>query len=146
MTGIEELEERVVGWRFPGGTYTVEPYAAWLCHDVLLSPPLPEGTAHPLYVYYAALGGMGVTLDELFALVDATADSGVMFGEAGIEQRRPMQQGQTYEVGGEILSIVRKSGKRAGTFDILAFRLDVSDADGVVGTSYNSFVFPRKEG
>ena len=123
----------------------MEPYAGLAVPRRAVVPAVARGTAHPLYVYYAALGGMGVTLDELFALVDATADSGVMFGEAGIEQRRPMQQGQTYEVGGEILSIVRKSGKRAGTFDILAFRLDVSDADGVVGTSYNSFVFPRKE-
>lgn len=145
MTGIEELERRVVGWRFPGGCYTVAPYAAWLCHDVLRSPALPPGVAHPQYVYYAALGGMGVTLDELFALVDATSDSGVMFGEAGIEQRRPLGLGKTYDVRGEITGIVRKTGRRAGTFDVLSFVLEVVDGGEVVGVSTNHFVFPRKD-
>lgn len=146
MIELDELRERVVGWAFPGGSYTVEGYQAWLCHDAILSPPLPAGIAHPMYVYYIAMGGMGVSLESLFKLIGASNDSGVMFGEAGIEQREPLQRGHRYRVSGEITEVVRKSGKRAGTFDIVSFRLDLyDDSDTLVGVSTNSFVFPRRD-
>lgn len=141
---LQELEA-LVGRRFPGGTYHIEPYEHWLRADAMLSPELPAGVAHPMYVYFAALGAMGMSLDELFAMVEATADSGVMFGEAGIEQRRPLAVGASYPVDGEIVDVRRKSGKRAGTFDIVGFRLTLRADDGdVVAVSTNSFVFPRR--
>ena len=137
---------RVVGHRFPGGRFTIAPYEHWLTCDVVLAEPTRAGVAHPMYVYYAALGGMGISLDELFALVGATADDGVMFGEAAIEVVHPLEVGATYEVRGEVTGAERKSGRRAGVFDIVTFALDVIDEHGeVFGTSTNSFVFPRRE-
>lgn len=99
-----------------------------------------------MYVYYGALGGLGISLDELFALVDATADDGVMFGEAAIDVIRPLRVGATYEVAGSITGAVRKAGRRAGVFDIVTFAVDLTDGDGdVCATSTNSFVFPRRD-
>jgi hypothetical protein len=136
----------VVGYRFPGGRFTIAPYEHWLTCDAVLTEPTREGVAHPMYVYYAALGGMGISLDELFALVGATADDGVMFGEAAIEVARPLAVGATYDVRGEVTGAERKSGRRAGVFDIVTFALEVVDEHGgVCGTSTNSFVFPRRE-
>lgn len=135
----------VVGMEFPGGEFTIEPYEHWLLCDAIGAEPVRSGVANPMYVYYGALGGMGISLDELFALVGATADDGVMFGEAKIDAVRPLQIGATYTVDGKITDIVRKSGKRAGVFDIVTFALDLTDSDGTrVGTSTNSFVFPRR--
>jgi hypothetical protein len=137
---------RLVGHRFPGGRFTIEPYEHWLMCDAVSAPPVRAGVANPMYVYYAALGGMGIGLDELFALVGATADDGVMFGEAAIDVVAPLQIGATYEVSGGITDVVRKSGKRAGVFDIVTFALDLANGDGAtVATSSNSFVFPRRE-
>jgi hypothetical protein len=142
----EAALHRVIGYRFPGGSFTIAPYEHWLTCDVVLAEPARAGTAHPMYVYYAALGGMGISLDELFALVGATADDGVMFGEAAIEIAKPLVVGATYEVRGEVTGAERKSGRRAGVFDIVTFALDVIDEQGAVcGTSTNSFVFPRRE-
>lgn len=141
----EAALHRVVGHRFPGGTFTILPHEHWLTCDAVGAPPTRSGVAHPMYVYYAALGGMGIGLDELFALVDADADDGVMFGEAGIEIAEPLTVGATYGVRGEITGAERKAGRRAGVFDILTFLLEVVDDDAVVATSTNAFVFPRRD-
>lgn len=135
----------VVGHRFPGGRFTVAPYEHWLTCDVVGAPPSREGVAHPMFVYYAALGGMGINLDALFGLVGAVADDGVMFGEAAIDIITPLQVGATYDIRGAVTDIVRKQGRRAGVFDVVTFALDVVDTAGtVVGRSTNSFVFPRR--
>jgi hypothetical protein len=136
----------VIGYEFPGGAFTIEPYEHWLMCDCVGAEPTRTGTANPMYVYYAALRGMGISLDDLFALVDATAEDGVMFGEAAIDVDEPLVIGATYRVSGRITDVVRKSGKRAGVFDIVTFVLDLHDPSGShVGASTNSFVFPRRE-
>lgn len=136
----------VVGWEFPGGRFTIEPYEHWLMCDAVGAEPSRSGIANPMFVYYAALGGMGVSLDDLFAKVGATADDGVMFGEAAIDVTTPLTIGASYDVRGTITDIVRKSGKRAGVFDIVTFVLDLDDESGThVGASTNSFVFPRRK-
>jgi hypothetical protein len=134
----------VVGWKFPGGEFTIEPYEHWLMCDVVGARPRRSGTANPMYVYYAALGGMGVSLDEFFAVVEASADDGVMFGEAEISVIEPLKIGSTYRVDGEITSAVRKAGKRAGVFDIVSFELKLTLSERHLATSTNAFVFPRR--
>ena len=141
---LDDLE-RLVGVVFPAGEFTIEGYEHWLTTDVVGSPPLPPGVAHPMYAYYAGLGGMGLTLDELFAMVGSSAADGPMFGEAGLEFRELMRVGETYRVEGGITGAARKSGKRAGVFDIVSFELRVIDSTGTVAAvSTNSFIFPRR--
>jgi MaoC dehydratase-like protein len=141
---LEELQE-VVGKPFPGGTYTIEPYRHWLMSDAILDPPRSEGVANPMWVYYTALAGMGISVDDLFRLVGATADDGPMFGEATMELEKPLRVGATYEVSGAITDIQRKEGRKAGVFDIVAFRLELRDENGdVAAVSTNSFIFPRR--
>ena len=142
---VEELTG-LVGKPFPGGTYTIEPYRHWLMQDAVGGPATREGVASPMEVYYGALAGMGLSVDELFALVGATADDGPMFGEAGIDVRRPLRIGETYRVSGGITDIVRKEGRKAGVFDIVSFRLELEGADGeLAAVSSNSFIFPRRD-
>ena len=141
---IDDLE-RLVGVEFPAGEFTIEGYEHWLTADAIGSPPLPAGVAHPMYAYYAALGGMGLTLDELFAMVGSSAADGPMFGEAALEFREMMRVGETYRVEGGITGAARKTGRRAGVFDIVSFELRVVDSSGTVAAvSTNSFIFPRR--
>jgi hypothetical protein len=141
---LEELEA-LVGRPFPGGTYTIEPYRHWLFVDASGGVPTREGVAHPMEAYYGALAGMGLTIDELFVLVGASADDGPMFGEAAIELRRPLEVGATYDVAGGIVGVERKEGRRAGVFDIVTFRIELTDTTGeLAAISTNSFIFPRR--
>jgi hypothetical protein len=143
--GLQELEA-LVGKPFPGGSYTIEPYRHWLFSDASGAAPTNEGVAHTMEVYYGALAGMGFSVDELFALVGASADDGPMFGEATMEVERPLEVGATYTVTGGIVDVTRKEGRKAGVFDIVTFRLELADAGGAVtAVSTNSFIFPRRD-
>ncbi len=142
---IEELEA-LVGKPFPGGTYTVQPYEHWLMMDAVGGQATRSGTANPMYVYYGALAGMGLSVDELFHLVGATAEDGPMFGETTLEAIKPIEIGATYAVSGGITSVLRKEGRKAGVFDIVEFRLELRDARGeLAGINTNSFIFPRRD-
>lgn len=136
----------LVGHRFPGGTYTLPQYLSWLWADAALAEPDPD-VAHPSLGYFVAMQGMGLTIQEIFDLMGATADSGVMFGETRLEFGRTLVPGTTYAVEGEIADVERKSGKRAGTFDKMTFVVRVRDRDSGehVVTNTNTWIFPRKE-
>lgn len=144
MIDLDQLKARVVGYRFPEGSFTIPAHEAWLSADALHAPPLPDGVAHPMYFFYVGIVGMGLSLDELFELMGSSAAEGPMFGELEIQQDEVLKVGGTYRVDGEILAVVRKSGG-SGTFDIMTFRLDlVSEDDRAVGHTLNSFIFPRR--
>ena len=70
-----------------------------------------------------------------------------MLGEQTFEFSAPMQVGREYAVEGGITEVVRKTGRRAGTFDICTFELRVLEpaAAEPVAVSTTSFVFQRKE-
>jgi hypothetical protein len=136
----------LIGHRFPGGTYTLPGYLAWLWADAAGVTPHPD-VAHPSVGYFVAMQGMGVSIQDIFDLMDADADSGVMFGETELEFAGVLKPDATYEVEAEIAAIERKVGKRAGTFDKLTFVVRVSEpgTHEPVVTNTNTWVFPRKE-
>lgn len=142
----------VVGRRFPGGIYTVEPWRAWLLADAALAePPSLVGAtpqvAHPLFAWMAAIGAMGITFDELFAWFGSSAADGPLFGEQETTLHRPISVGTTCRVAGGISSAERKAGRRIGTFDVVGYELDVHDATTGehLASVWNSIVFPRRD-
>lgn len=143
MITEQRLRDEVVGHDLAEGSYTIEPYKAWLMADCLESPPLGE-TAHPMFVYYAGQGGMGLTLDEFFALCHASSDDGVMLGSSELDLDRPLRVGERFTVTGEVDAVVRKEG-RTGTFDIVTFHLDLVDGDDQRAARLGlSFIYPRR--
>jgi hypothetical protein len=142
----------LVGRGFPGGSYTVHPWRAWLLADAVLAEPPSlldggEQVAHPLFAWMAATGAMGISWDELFAWFGATAADGPVFGEHETTLHRPLRVGATYRVSGAIVSAERKVGRRTGTFDVVGYTMDLHDEAGGthVATCWNSIVFPRRD-
>jgi hypothetical protein len=141
---IEDLERELLDYEFEPGEFSIPDWEHWLTADAVMSPPLPDGVAHPMYAYYAALVGMGPTLDEIFAAAHSSADAGVMFGEAGLVWHHPMRIGATYRVDGRFTSAIRKESSRLGSMDLVTFVLEMTDESGAhAATSSNTFVFPR---
>jgi hypothetical protein len=136
----------LVGHRFPGGSVTIPGWLDWLWRDAVLADPRGEGV-HPGLAYLAAVWGSGVTFQDIFDLAEATAESGPMFGEQTLTFAEALRTDVEYAVEGEITEVMRKHGRRAGTFDLLTFELRLRDpAGGVVATNVNTFIFPRAEG
>ena len=142
---IEEMQS-IVGWRFPGGTKTIEHWENFLLTDVMGSDPLPADLAHPAFCFSAPMGGMGVTMAEFFAVCRAESHEAVRAGEYLYEIHRSLREDVPYEIRGEVLSVERKRGRRAGLFDNVTFRLEMVEPGGDVAvTVTNSWLFMRTE-
>lgn len=143
---MSENYDHVVGHRFPGATYTLPPWLCWLWSDTS-ELPASEQVAHPALAYFVAMQGTGVSIQDIFDLLGAGIESGVMFGECELTWHKPLQAGATYDCEAEIVGIERKQGKRAGVFDKMSFRVSMR-AQGeseLAAVCVNSWVIPRRE-
>lgn len=146
MTVPFDEMERLVGTRFPGGTFLIERWENFLLHDVFAAGSPHEGLAHPMYAFHAPLAGMGMTYAELFALCRAESDDAVRAGTYDFEYLKPLLEGTTYSIRGEITQVERKRGARAGLFDLVTFRLEMIDQENdVAAVASNSWLFLRSE-
>jgi hypothetical protein len=136
----------LAGHRFPGGAVTVPEWMNRLWADSVGAPD-PAPHVHPLLVYYVAVEGSGVTFGDIFDLMDAPHDSGIVVGEQALEFARPVEVGREYVVAGGITEVVRKEGRRAGVFDMLTFELTLTepDASDPAAVSTMTFIFPRAQ-
>lgn len=141
---LEEMRA-LVGHQFPGGTFTIEHWEnVLLCH-VMACDPLPDGLAHPAYLFHAPLAGVGLKYGDIFELCRAESDEAVRAGEYVWDVHHPMRVGHTYRMSGEFTDVVRKHGRRAGLMDVVTFRIDVHDQDDdtLAATVVNSWIFLR---
>jgi hypothetical protein len=137
----------VIGHRFPGGSTVVPDWLNHLWGDAVAAEDDSAPFVHPVLVYYAAVQGAGITFQDIFDVMEASGDSGIMVGEQRFEFTRPLEIGKEYEVEGGITDVVRKEGRRAGVFDIATFELLIREPGGTepLAASTTSFVFPRRE-
>jgi hypothetical protein len=137
--------QRLVGHRFPGGQFTIEPWESTLLCDVMACPPLPDGLAHPAYLFHAPLAGLGLSYQEIFALGRAESDEAIRAGEYDWTIERPLRVGTSYRMAGEFTGVERKRGARAGLMDVVSFRIDVHELpdDPLAASVAQSWIFLR---
>jgi hypothetical protein len=142
MTDYAEL----VGRRFPAGTYTLPEYVCWLWSDAAQLRPVYD--AHPGLAHVIATYGMGVSVQDILDLMGATTESGVTFGEFGVEYHGTLRAGATYECDAEVFEVERKRGRRAGVFDKLSFKVTIREkgSEATVAVCTNVWIFPRRNG
>ena len=146
---FDSLRERIVGYELPGGTFDVAEYERWLSHDALKSPRLGAGILHPVWILVGALRGMGISTEQLLEVAGARTDDGVLFGETTLRQSRPLLADTTYQVEGEITSLTRRQGQRAGVMDLMVFVLRILDpqdgdpADRVIAEASQTYILMR---
>jgi hypothetical protein len=142
---IEEMQG-VVGHRFPGGTYTIEPWENVLLSDVTGVPPLPDGIAHPALLFHVPLAGVGVKVADIFELCHAESDEAVRAGEYRWTLHEPLRVGVPYRMSGGFTGVERKQGRRGGLMDVVTFVIDLHDEAGArVATVTSSWIFLRSE-
>jgi acyl dehydratase len=136
----------VAGTQLPGGSVTITAADNAAVCDVLRTSPAPDGTAHPVFAFVAMQGAMGVSVDELLGLAGAVAADGPMVGSYELEQTAPLRIGEEYVVGGEIVGLERKVGRKTGPFDVLTFRLTLGVQGGdPFATSMSAWILPRRD-
>ena len=134
----------LVGRPFPGGTFTIEPWENVLLSDVMGVDPLPDGIAHPAYLFHAPLAGAGVRISDIFELCHAESEEAVRAGEYRWVLHRPLRVGSTYRMSGGFVGVERKQGRRGGLMDVVTFEIDIRDEDGeTVASTVSSWIFLR---
>jgi hypothetical protein len=149
MNELAELPPapQVAGTTLDGtGTYTISAVEnAALYRSTGAEPPF-DGTAHPIYYYIATQVAMGQTVAGLCAVCDFDVEEGPMMGSSAVRFSAPLRTGATYQVTGEILSLVRKRSRKLGVMDVLTYRLRLHELDGrTMLETDNVWVLPRKE-
>ena len=144
MIPIEQIQE-LVGYRFPSGTYKIEHWENYLLTEATAGQHFSSAYAHPSFLFHAPLAAVGLTYQEIFDLCGAESADAVRAGEYDWEIFRTLQEGIQYQAQGQILSVERKAGKRAGVFDAVVFAIELSDTTGVAARVTNTWLFLRTE-
>lgn len=139
----EELEA-LVGTELPDGRFRIEPDAHRRAVAAMHWPDWNWPVAHPAYGHIALNSGMGMAREDFFALCGSTLRTGALFGRGVITYQRPMRIGAEYVISATIIGAERKSGRRAGSFDLVTVRLDATDETGQLVTELDeTYVFLR---
>ena len=131
--------------RFPGGTTTIERWENHLLCDTMGVEPLPDGLAHPAFLFHVPLRGVQLTLAEMLALGEPESEDAVRAGGYAWTLHQPLKVDTPYRCTGQVLKVERKEGRRAGVMDLMTFRIEITDdADGSpVATADTTCVFLR---
>jgi hypothetical protein len=134
-----------VGRRLPGGRVRIEPYVDWLWRDAVGSAPTTDGLLHPTAAFLAAQGGIGLELEEIFAMFGSSSADGPMLGEWSVDFTRPLCVDLEYSVRGVVEAATRKRGARTGVFDLATVLVELIGPDGEVHAAVRpTYVFPRR--
>jgi hypothetical protein len=140
---LEQMRE-VVGHQFPGGTYTIESWENVLLSNVTGVEPLPDGIAHPAFLFHAPLAGVGVRVADIFELCHAESEEAVRAGEYRWTLQAPLRVGVTDRMSGGFTGVERKEGRRGGLMDIVSFVIELHDEEGALAaTTTASWIFLR---
>jgi acyl dehydratase len=136
----------LVGHRFPGGTYRVAHWENWLLTDCTGREQLPDGLVHPIVLFHAPILGAGTSITELFRLGGASGVGGSV-GLLGYdwEYLHPLREDVDYRVEGGIVAAERRTAPTGAIADLVAFRIELSDAEGVAARVTNRWQFRRTE-
>lgn len=113
--------------RLPGGTTVIERWENHLFCDTVGVDPLPDGLAHPAFLFHVPLRGVGLTIESMLALGRPESEDAVRAGGYGWTLRQPLRVDTPYRCTGHVLSVERKEGRRAGAMDVVTFRIEVTD-------------------
>lgn len=135
----------VDGTILPSGSYRLtRAENERLCRAVGADPD-PSGRAHPLFYYVATQVGIGISVEGLLALCAFdVADGPLMIGSEAVFASELLVD-ETYQVEGEIVSLVRKPSRTFGAVDLLSFRLTLRDQAGEARVEcVNQWMLPRR--
>jgi hypothetical protein len=142
-----EAHSPLAGLRFADGEYTITRAAnARLCR-LVNSPPLPAGTAHPVFCHLATHVGKSVSFPEFADLVGAPLDAGFLFGGGELEFSEPLRLERRYVVRGGIEAVRSRVGRRTGRFDVITTVLELIDTEQqqTVSRCREDWIVPREE-
>src|SRR3954447_10206675 len=127
----------------PPGTFVLTEAKRRGFAAAVLGDPDADPSVDALWILTSGLPGMGIGLAEVFASVGCSmTEDGPMLGGTEFEIHRPLEAGVPYLATGRVLGVERKTGRRAGAFDLMRLRVALADEHGEAATATTTYVLP----
>lgn len=119
----------LVGYQFPGGSYTIAHWENFLLTACTGAEPLPGTLAHPVALFHVPILGAKTSIAEMFALGQAESDFSIGIESYDWELFRPLQEELSYQVTGRITAADRVT-KDTRVYDRIQFQFDLHEPAG----------------
>ena len=129
----EEDLNALVGYRFPGGTRTIEHWENWLLTDCTGREQLGDGLVHPIALFHVPIQGAGTSIAGLFEICGAQGAGSVGLDGYDWEYFAPLREGVEYRVEGLVTEVERTVSEETGQIaDRFVYAIEMTDPDGVL--------------
>lgn len=134
MTGTKLPDEKeieaLVGYKFPGGHYTIEHWENFLLTECTGAELLPDGMAHPVALFHMPILGAGTSIAEMFDVGQAESDFSIGIETYDWRMIKPLQEDVRYAISARITEADRRRRDDGGVYDRIQFQFDVAEPDG----------------
>lgn len=129
MVPAEEIEA-LVGYKFPGGEYTIEHWENFLLTECTGGNLLPDAMVHPVALFHVPILGCHTSIAEMFALGQAESDFSIGIESYDWEMFAPLFEDTRYQICGRVTEADRRQYETGPTYDRIAFEFTVTDPHG----------------
>lgn len=140
---IEDLAGELHERSLPGGEIVIEKYEAVIGDQALRATPSTDGVAHPIWFVIASLRGIGITVDELCAMMHTRTTDTLLFGSCSVVQDRSLRAGERYRTTARIGEIASRTTRDGSRLDSVEVEVGVHDDAGQAGSVSSTYLFKR---
>lgn len=124
-TGLPDNE--ILGYRFPGGRYTIAHWENFLLTDCTTSEQLEDGLVHPVALFHVPILGSGITIARLFEVCGAQGPGSVGLDGYDWEYFEPLRIETEYDVQGSIIHWEHATDDHGNPYDAMKFSIELRD-------------------
>lgn len=136
----------VLGFRFPGGRYTIAHWENFLLTDCTTAEQLPDGLVHPAALFHVPILGSGISIAKLFEVCGAEGPGSVGLDGYDWEYFAPLRIDVEYDVQGSIVHWEHRLDHNGNAYDAMKFSIELRDVqrDELAARVTNSWRFRRQ--
>lgn len=142
-------DNEILGYRFPGGRYTIAHWENFLLTDCTTSEQLPDGLVHPVALFHVPILGSGINIAKLFEVCGAEGPGSVGLDGYDWEYFSRLRIDTEYDVQGSIVHWEHMLDDKGNAYDAMKFAIelrDVANGNALVARVTNSWRFRRQHG
>ena len=140
-------DDQVLGYRFPGGKYTIQHWENFLLTDCTTADQLPDGLVHPVALFHVPILGSGISITKLFEVCGAEGPGSVGLDGYDWEYFSSLRIDTEYDVQGSIVHWEHMVDDKGNPYDAMKFSIelrDVAKGNALVARVTNSWRFRRQ--
>lgn len=143
---LNEYDNPAVGTRrIPSGSFHLDGDLDDAIRVAAAAPARDGASAHPIFAFVIAVGGMGATVSEICTICDLSIEAGPLLAKCRIRYHRSIVVDRTYDVRGAVTAIVRKASRRFGATDHVSLGIAIACGPDAYADVALTWIVPLRE-